>query len=722
MVERLSDPQSLAQLDQPETALITSYDPTGGNDDFNRPLRLGPQGWWVLADLKGPGYVSRFWFTGGEPNHGLRLYFDNAKKPLYDTTVGRFCGQMEPFLPPLAAYENYCFYNYVPLPYQKRLVIMVQAGGYQPGGWPRLFYQINYTALPPGTRVETFPRTLSTNDLQVLRAVREQWTSLSFGLAPAGSVTHHTVLNLPAGQNAKFPRLEGPALIREMRVTPGAGAPPGSLNWDDFLRGVVLNIRWDDVSVASVAAPIGDFCGQVWRRAKYQSLYFGLSSNTLISRLPMPFAQSAQLEWENQTTNALTLAVDIVTEPISWDGRHGYLHAAWRRSSPQDIGQPHEILSAAGRGRFAGCLLSATTLDKNFWMLEGDEIMWRDGAAEPFWRGTGLEDYFNGGWYYQNVLTRPLHGLPFKSFFRTVQYRLHLPDPVRFQEQFRMIFERGPDHASHGWFESTAFYYLTKPQPAPSTLLTAAERSPPQDQFGQATIMPELFNYEHFGDYEGASGFIDFFLGKYPDFPFGAMLRLRQAAYRERLQGFAAARPLYELFSATATNAAVQQQAKSLLWFQEKPGNSLLGVYCNTSTRIFLDGQFLGEASSPERLSVIVLELRPGRHVLALQAQYHPYPDWVQACLRTHSGDIFTTPAWKHRVNPAGAWTQPDYDDSNWSAVGGLGCKGPPEEPYIWLEPNAFVDMQSRAIGLRASIEWPDKTKPIVYRRVFEIK
>ena len=89
--------------------------------------------------------------------------------------------------------------------------------------------------------------------------------------------------------------------------------------------------------------------------------------------------------------------------------------------------------------------------------------------------------------------------------------------------------------------------------------------------------------------------------------------------------------------------------------------------------------------------------------------------------MRTHAGDIFTTTAWKHRVNPTGAWTQPDYNDADWVTVGGTGCKGPPEEPYIWVEPNAFVDMQSKAIGIRPSIEWLDKSKLIVYRCVFEI-
>lgn len=45
LVRRLADPQNLARLDLPGTSLLSSSDPTGGNDDYNHPLRPGPAGW-----------------------------------------------------------------------------------------------------------------------------------------------------------------------------------------------------------------------------------------------------------------------------------------------------------------------------------------------------------------------------------------------------------------------------------------------------------------------------------------------------------------------------------------------------------------------------------------------------------------------------------------------------------------------------------------------------
>ena len=100
-----------------------------------------------------------------------------------------------------------------------------------------------------------------------------------------------------------------------------------------------------------------------------------------------------------------------------------------------------------------------------------------DGAAVPQWKGTGLEDYFNCGWYYRNPLARPLHGLLFKAPFRTVQYRLHLNDAVLFDRSIDVRFERGPDNASNGWLESVGYYYMRTPVAAGSSRPICAMRA-----------------------------------------------------------------------------------------------------------------------------------------------------------------------------------------------------------------------------------------------------
>ncbi len=724
LISRLADHDFISRLDVPDTQFTASTDPAGGNNDFNNYLRPGPPGWWVLADLKGPGYVSRFWFTGGEPPHRIRLFFDNEKTPRIDAAVGEFCGGMDPFRPPLAAYENCCYYNYVPLTYRKRLVIMAEAGATKEGGWPRLFYQINAAPLPPDRTVASFSLPLAPPALAALEKVAAQWRQPEGVAAAAGRPLTETSAKAQAepGKACRLPAVAGPAVLRELRITPDFAALPDAAARERLLRDVALRIYWDGLPEPSVLAPLGDFGGSVWQRARYQSLFFGMTNNTWSCRFPMPFAASAELELDNQSAFPLAARVQWFVETMAApDPARGYFHAIWNKSGQDDVGRPHVVLETQGRGRFGGCLVGAVSFDNSFWLLEGDEFMWRDGELQPFWRGTGLEDYFTGGWYYQNVLVRPLHGLLYKTFFRTVQYRVHLPDAVNFQKSFRMIFERGPDHASHGVFESLAWYYLDRPQPAGKTLPPPPERQPPDDVMDKVTVMTKLLNFERFGDYAAACEYIDGFLARNEGFPFTAVLRARQAAYLERLEGAAAAKPALAGLLAEPEDSPAHHQARMLLDYFDQPAGALLGFNANMAARVFLDGAVVLEALPAEKLAVKALELPPGRHVLAVQCRFQNYPDWMQLYLKMHPGAVYTTPDWRHAVNPAGAWWTPDYDDRQWAKVGGTGCKGPPEEPYVWMEPNAFVDIQSQAIALRPSAPWPSKAGFVVYRRVFQV-
>ena len=139
-------------------------------------------------------------------------------------------------------------------------------------------------------------------------------------------------------------------------------------------------------------------------------------------------------------------------------------------------------------------------------------------------------------------------------------------------------------------------------------------------------------------------------------------------------------------------------------------------------TGIYLDGKFIGEAGSPERMQFFGLQLPFGRHALALQSVYRDYPFWIQACLRTHTGDIYTSPRWKFAYAPKGNWSTPDYNDSDWQIIGGLEeGKGPPIDPYVWLEPHSFVEMQSKARGIWVTTEWKNKQDKAVFRTNFNI-
>ena len=699
LAERLGDPLWLARLDQPDTKMHTSVDRTGGNDDYGTFLRDSKApGWKVLVDLKGPGYVSRFWFTGAKDGapHRFRFYFDGEETPRLEGDVKELLGgKSAPFLAPLAEYNNYCWYSFVPMPYAKSLRIECEQG---PAG-AKPYYQISETALPRGTPVETFALPLSERDGAALEQARAIWSAKK--LPAAGEKIEFDLTDWKVGVV-----LDAPGILRRLEFEPDWAQIPEEQR-DAALRDWMVSIRYDGSTNESVRVPLGDLCGVPWRRVRAQSLYFGMEGAALFCAFPMPFAKSLEIRLEAGRVAAVPVKVRAwVEKSADAPGASlGYFHAGWWRTGPGDVGRPHPILRTKGKGKYVGCLLAVTTLDGSYWALEGDESIRKDGEKTPGWLGTGLEDYFNGGWYYQNVMAGPTHGLFVKEPFRAVQYRVHAMDPSRFDESLDMVFERGPDHASRAYFESVSWSYLDRPQAADTVRLRPENRGMPQDpRLDFPATMTVLWNHERFGDWRGARDELALRLRRYAaQFTPAArrMLEFRLALLDEKLGG---ADPL-PTFQADPDEAV--RTAAAMLQRQRAGTAALAIFYANMPAKLFVDGREVMQAGNPERPVVASFDLPPGRHVLAIQAPRQRYPDWVQLAIRGRDWFIGTDPTWKFVYNPTGNWTAPEYDDSAWPELGSTGVKGPPEEPYVWVEPDPFLDMQSRAVGIRQAGDWP---------------
>lgn len=721
LAERLSDPLWLARLDQEDTRLHASSDPTGGNDDYGHFLRDSRDpGWKVIADLKGPGFVSRIWFTGakdGDP-HGFRFYFDGEETPRFEGDVKELLGgRMAPFLAPLAEYNNYCWYSFVPMPYAKSLRIETEAGRPDAGGAPRkIYYQVSESRLPRRTPVETFTWPLPGRDLEALEKVRDLWR---VNRLPEAGERRDQVLT-----DGKTPfRIEGPGILRRIEFEPEWDRIP-EFRRDAILRDWMVAIRYDGSTNESVKVPLGDLCGTPWRRLRTRALYFGMEGDALFCAFPMPFAESVEIRIEPGMIPLAPVAVRARVEPRTGSpiGEMGYFHANWQRTTPSDAGRPHPILRVEGRGKFVGCLLSVAAMDGSYWVLEADEFIRKDREKEAGWIGTGLEDYFNGGWYYQNVMAGPTHGLFVKEPFRTVQYRVHAMDPSVFRESLDMEFERGPRdqasgrrHASRAFFESVGWCYLDRPQAADTMRLRSEDRAAPQDlRLDPAVLMTALWNHERLGDWQGARDELSVRLRRhgapYPP-PVRRMLEFRLALYEEKLGG---PDPLPAFLEDPEEHV---RTAAEMLRRRRMDGKALAVFYANMPARLFLNGRELMQAGHPEKPSAAVLDVPSGRHVLAIQALRQRYPDWVQLAVRGPGWFAGTDPSWKFAFDPEGDWASADYDDSAWAEVGGTGVKGPPEEPFVWVEPDPFLDMQSRAIGLRPGREWPAGADRVVYRQ-----
>jgi hypothetical protein len=152
LIRDFYNPESIADISLACTEIHTSYDRTGGNDDFNHGFKRVGNGWLELVDLKGPGVMTRFWFTGIKRESLIQFVFDDEPAPRLKTTCDAFYEGKAGFPDSFVSTDQNCFYSGFPVPYQKSLRILVSDDGYS-RGQGKLFFQIN--AVPLKNKIVT---------------------------------------------------------------------------------------------------------------------------------------------------------------------------------------------------------------------------------------------------------------------------------------------------------------------------------------------------------------------------------------------------------------------------------------------------------------------------------------------------------------------------------------------------------------------------------------
>jgi hypothetical protein len=255
---------------------------------------------------------------------------------------------------------------------------------------------------------------------------------------------------------------------------------------DAALDGLRVRVRYDGSTDNAIDVPVSQFFGAGHERALYKSLPLGTDSpQGYYCYWPMPYRAGAVVELYNSTTADITIdsaAVEHKAGAVS--PQAGYLYAVYNESQG---GTYHTLLNVEGRGHYVGNLLSAqnTGISRDF--LEGDDSITVDGSLVL--RGTGLEDAYNGGYYYNHVLKtttdydveNPENGILAYSgllhmddsfhgdaFVRTDQYRWLIGDSIPFTSGLEVLVENTGGTSTR--FASTAFYYLT-PEPATLALM-----------------------------------------------------------------------------------------------------------------------------------------------------------------------------------------------------------------------------------------------------------
>ena len=290
------------------------------------------------------------------------------------------------------------------------------------------------------------------------------------------------------GETLEVFNSQGPGIISHIWFTIAAQS-------GDHLKEVVLRMYWDGNSKPSVETPVGDFFGlNLGQYFVYQSAFLNVSPiRALNCYFAMPFRKSARITVTNEGKAPINSFYSNIDYKLvnSLPADTLYFHAQYRQSAPcqaatndwQNNGDANRLKNpdgkdnyvyaeTRGRGHLMGVTLGVLQ-NQEFWMGEGDDMIFVDDESKPVIIGTGSEDYFCGAWDFGGRDT----AIPFAHLYNGAQfittaertggryclYRWHADNPVTFTRYLKHTMEHG--HANHRAdnFYSVCFWYQSEP-------------------------------------------------------------------------------------------------------------------------------------------------------------------------------------------------------------------------------------------------------------------
>ncbi len=229
-----------------------------------------------------------------------------------------------------------------------------------------------------------------------------------------------------------------------------------------------------------VNAPMGEFFGSALGEAEVRALMFKMDpEGDYSSWWPMPYAKSAKVKLVNDSEFSIGPShykvVQATDETVADRLTRAYPELAYfeavSKNSQARLGQDWQAFHVGGHGKFVGivhALHGNVASGNSRGYLEGDERFYTDGMRSPGWHGTGTEDFYEGGWYFNNgVFTNPMNGqVSYRSSNKYAPYvesdavyRLLIGDAVSYNRSLEAGFEPGGFSEHNVVYSATSFFY-----------------------------------------------------------------------------------------------------------------------------------------------------------------------------------------------------------------------------------------------------------------------
>lgn len=363
--------------------MLSSYDRNGANFDQGNFQREESDGQKILADLKGPGVLTRLWTA--EPMGTLLFYWDDSPTPQLavpwlDLQAGRVPPLMEPFV---TSKGGGCTMRF-PLPYAKSLRVALAEKTW-------CHWQIHYQYFNPETEVVSWWPALGPPpgaDLAFTRAANA-WEKPD---RPRGLGAEILTSQLALSVASPIARFTAP---KDVMVTELAFAHVnGPVLPEDFLVAI-------DQDGQRVELPWRTLAG-VWDSTKdAPGLLQGRLGNRSWMRVPFALraGEAIACRWagrEGEVLGDLTVTGRLLEANESASAPR---LIAYTDSQQTGMGKFFDSGTIAGNGRLLAVGTRARARNIAYYM-EGDESIFLEGEAQPSFHGTGMEDLFDSAWYF----------------------------------------------------------------------------------------------------------------------------------------------------------------------------------------------------------------------------------------------------------------------------------------------------------------------------------